>query len=64
TALASLAFGAADAAQLRLQTTGSAIPYQFLQMLPYLITIAALAGVVGRTRTPKTWGAPYNPEDN
>jgi general nucleoside transport system permease protein len=62
-ALACLVFGAADAAQLRLQTTGSAIPYQFLQMLPYLITVAALAGLVGRTRPPKTWGAPYDPAD-
>lgn len=62
-ALACLVFGAADAAQLRLQTTGSVIPYQFLQMLPYLITIAALAGLVGRTRPPKTWGAPYDPKD-
>jgi ABC-type uncharacterized transport system permease subunit len=63
TALACLTFGAADAAQLRFQTTGSAIPYQFLQMLPYLITVAALAGLVGRTRPPKTWGAPYDPAD-
>lgn len=63
TALACLVFGAADAAQLRMQTMGSAIPYQFLQMLPYLITVAALAGVVGRRRPPKTWGAPYNPAD-
>jgi ABC-type uncharacterized transport system permease subunit len=62
-ALACLVFGAADAAQLRLQTTGSPIPYQFLQMLPYLITVAALAGLVGRTRSPKTWGAPYDPAD-
>jgi simple sugar transport system permease protein len=60
-ALACLVFGAADAAQLRLQTTGSSIPYQFLQMFPYLLTLAALAGVVGRTRPPKTWGAPYDP---
>lgn len=60
-ALACLVFGAADAAQLRLQTTGSPIPYQFLQMFPYLLTLAALAGVVGRTRPPKTWGAPYDP---
>ena len=60
-ALACLVFGAADAAQLRMQTTGSHIPYQFLQMLPYLLTLAALAGVVGRTRPPKTWGAPYDP---
>jgi ABC-type uncharacterized transport system permease subunit len=63
TALACLVFGAADAAQLRLQTTGSLIPYQFLQMLPYLITVAALAGLIGRTRPPKTWGAPYDPAD-
>ena len=63
TALACLVFGAADAAQLRLQTTGSQVPYQFLQMLPYLITVAALAGLVGRTRAPKTWGAPYDPAD-
>ena len=63
TALACLVFGAADAAQLRMQTTDSIIPYQFFQMLPYLITIAALAGLVGRTRPPKTWGAPYDPAD-
>lgn len=61
--LACLVFGAADAAQLRMQTTGSTIPYQFLQMLPYLLTLAALAGLVGRTRPPKTWGAPYDPAD-
>ena len=62
-ALACLVFGAADAAQLRMQTMGSPIPYQFLQMLPYLLTLAALAGLVGRTRPPKTWGAPYDPAD-
>jgi simple sugar transport system permease protein len=62
-ALACLVFGAADAAQLRMQATGSLIPYQFLQMLPYLLTLAALAGLVGRTKPPKTWGAPYDPAD-
>lgn len=62
-ALACLVFGAADAAQLRMQTVGSDLPYQLFQMLPYLITIAALAGLVGRTRPPKTWGAPYDPAD-
>ena len=59
-ALACLVFGGADAAQLRMQTTGSMIPYQFLQMFPYLLTLAALAGLVGRTHPPKTWGAPYD----
>ncbi|MCC6146538.1 MAG: ABC transporter permease [Anaerolineaceae bacterium] len=62
-ALACLVFGAADAAQLRMQAMGSTIPYQFLQMLPYVITLIALAGLVGRTRAPKTWGAPYDPAD-
>lgn len=63
TALACLVFGAADAAQLRMQAMGSAIPYQFLQMLPYLITVVALASLVKRIRIPKTWGAPYDPKD-
>lgn len=62
-ALACLVFGAADAAQLRMQTVGSNIPYQIFQMLPYLLTVAALAGLVGRTKPPKTWGAPYDPAD-
>jgi general nucleoside transport system permease protein len=64
TALACLVFGAADAAQLRMQTGDSLIPYQFFQMLPYLITIAALAGVVGRrSKPPRTWGESYNPKE-
>lgn len=57
-----LLFGAADALQLRIQTFGAAIPYQFLSMAPYLLTIAALAGLVGRTVVPKTLGVPYDPE--
>jgi simple sugar transport system permease protein len=64
TALACLVFGAADAIQLRMQMGDSIIPYQFFQMLPYIITIAALAGLVGkRSRPPKTWGLPYDPND-
>lgn len=55
-------FGAADALQLRFQTFGAAIPYQFPVMAPYLLTIAALAGLVGRTAAPKTLGKPYDPE--
>jgi simple sugar transport system permease protein len=57
-----LLFGGADALQLRIQTLGSAIPYQFPVMAPYLLTIAALAGLVGRTVAPKTLGTPYDPE--
>jgi ABC-type uncharacterized transport system permease subunit len=61
-AAACVLFGAADAMQLRFQTLGSVIPYQFPLMVPYLLTIAALAGLVGRTTVPKTLGKPYDPE--
>ncbi len=61
-AAACLLFGAADALQLRFQALGSAIPYQFPVMAPYLLTIAALAGLVGRTVPPKTLGKAYDPE--
>lgn len=60
---ACLLFGAANAVQLRLQAVGSAIPYQFLQMLPYIITIVALTIMVKKSRVPKTWGAAYDPKN-
>ncbi len=63
TALVCIVFGAADAAQLRFQTVGSVIPYQFLQMLPYIVTIVALTIMVKRSSVPKTWGAAYDPKD-
>lgn len=63
TGLACLLFGAADAAQLRLQAMGSVIPHQFLQMLPYVITVIALTIMVKRSKVPKTWGAAYNSKD-
>jgi ABC-type uncharacterized transport system permease subunit len=56
-----LLFGAADALQLRAQTFGSFLPYQFFLMLPYLLTIAALAGLVGKTKAPKEYSKPYDP---
>lgn len=61
-ALACLFFGAADALQLRAQTFGFGIPHQFFLMLPYLLTIAALVGFVGRTRAPQSLGINYKPE--
>jgi simple sugar transport system permease protein len=63
TALACLVFGAADAAQLRLQAMGSVVPYQFLQMLPYVITVISLTIMVKHSRVPKTWGAAYDQRD-
>lgn len=38
---------------------GVVIPYQFLLMLPYIVTIVVLAGFVGRSRPPAADGKPY-----
>ncbi len=57
--VATLLFGVADALQLRLQALGVNVPYQFLLMLPYVLTIIALVGVVKRTNAPAALAAPY-----
>lgn len=57
--IATLLFGTADALQLRLQGLGVQVPYQFLLMLPYLLTIIALVGVVKRTNAPSALAIPY-----
>jgi simple sugar transport system permease protein len=57
--IATLLFGTADALQLRLQGLGVQVPYQFLLMLPYLLTIIALVGVVKRTNAPSALAVPY-----
>ncbi len=58
-ALACLLFGAADAVQMTLGGMGIAIPSQFLQMFPYLLTIVAVVGFMGRSTPPAAVGQPY-----
>ncbi|MEH0935190.1 ABC transporter permease [Micromonospora psammae] len=57
--LAALFFGFADQLATYLGAIGSTIPSQFLAMLPYLATILAVAGLVGRVRAPAADGKPY-----
>ncbi|PSK63148.1 hypothetical protein B0E53_04926 [Micromonospora sp. MH33] len=57
--LAALFFGFADQLATYLGAIGSSIPSQFLAMLPYLATILAVAGLVGRVRAPAADGKPY-----
>jgi simple sugar transport system permease protein len=54
-ALACLLFAAAETLQIQLQGT-QLIPSQFVEMIPYLLTIIALAGVVGRAVPPAALG--------
>ncbi len=61
--LAALAFGAADALQMRIQATDLNISYHLLQMLPYVLTMIALAGVIGKSEGPAASGIPYVKEE-
>ena len=53
--LACLLFAAAETLQIRLQGS-QAIPSQFVEMIPYVLTIIALAGIVGRAVAPAALG--------
>jgi ABC-type uncharacterized transport system permease subunit len=55
-AVASLVFGAASALQFLLQALGLALPYQLFLALPYILTLAALAGVASHVRAPAALG--------
>jgi simple sugar transport system permease protein len=55
--MACLLFGYAEAVQMGLQ--GQAVPTQFVQMIPYVLTMVALVGVIGRARPPAASGEPY-----
>ena len=57
---ASLLFGFADALQMRLQSLGL-LPPQIILTIPYIITIAVLAGVGGRATPPSDY-KPYTKE--
>jgi general nucleoside transport system permease protein len=63
TLLACLFFAFADVVQTRLQGVVlpgiGAIPVQFIQALPYILTVLLLAGFVGKARPPKAIGMPF-----
>lgn len=58
-ALAGLLFGFASNLQSVLSVVGSPVPSQFMLMVPYVVTILAVAGLVGRSRPPAAEGVPY-----
>jgi simple sugar transport system permease protein len=63
TMIACLLFAATDAIQVRLQGVPipgiGVIPVQFIQALPYILTVLLLAGFVGKAIAPKAIGIPY-----
>ena len=60
--LACLLFGAADALQFRIQATGVNIPYQFMLMVPYVLTLVVLVVFMARARGPAAIGVAYQRE--
>jgi ABC-type uncharacterized transport system permease subunit len=56
---AALLFGFCSYLQSAFSTSGSVVPNDFLLMLPYVVTILAVAGFVGRVRPPAAAGKPY-----
>lgn len=57
--IAALFFGFADNLQGTLTIIGVSIPSEFMLMVPYVATIIAVSGVVGRVRAPAADGIPY-----
>jgi ABC-type uncharacterized transport system permease subunit len=61
TMLACLLFGFAEAVSIQMQGVAP-IPVQFIQIIPYVLTIVVLAGFIGQSRAPKALGIPYQKE--
>ena len=60
---ACLLFGYLQAVGLRMQgfkIAGVEIPVQFINMLPYVMTVVLLAGFIGKSIPPKASGIPYS----
>src|ERR1700704_696678 len=67
TLLACLLFGFTEAVTIQMQgvvklPSGEDIPVQFVQMVPYVLTIVVLAGFIGHSRPPHALGVPYQKE--
>ncbi len=64
---ACLFFGFTEALTIPLSNyklaSGENIPVQFVQIIPYVLTIIVLAGFIGLSRAPKALGIPYSKEN-
>ncbi|MDR2702869.1 MAG: ABC transporter permease [Cellulomonadaceae bacterium] len=63
-AFAALLFGFAISLQTVLSIIGSPVPSSFMLMLPYMVTLLAVAGLVGKSRAPAASGTAYVVEDH
>lgn len=61
--LGALLFGAVNTLQLRLQARGANLPFQFMLMLPYLLTLIVLVGISKEGKGPSALCVPYHREE-
>lgn len=59
TMLACLLFGFADAASIQMQGVTPYVRVEYIQIIPYVLTMVVLAGFIGTSRAPKALGTPY-----
>ena len=56
---ASLLFAFGQVVADQMKASGVGVPQQFLTMIPYILTLLALVGFVGKAKAPKASGIPY-----
>jgi ABC-type uncharacterized transport system permease subunit len=59
-----LLFAGADALQARLQAVNAPIPFPFLLMIPYLVTLVVLVAAMRRGEAPAKLGVPYGKNED
>jgi simple sugar transport system permease protein len=62
TMLACLLFGFAEAAAIQMQGVIPYVRVEYIQIIPYILTMVVLAGFIGASRAPKALGQPYQKE--
>jgi ABC-type uncharacterized transport system permease subunit len=60
TLFACLLFGLAEAVAIQMQGVAG-VPVQFVQTIPYVLTLVVLAGFIGRAQPPRSLGLPLAP---
>jgi simple sugar transport system permease protein len=60
--LACLLFGLAEAIAIQMQGVIPSVRVEYIQIIPYVLTIVVLAGFIGASRAPRALGQPYEKE--
>lgn len=62
TMFACLLFGFAEAAAIQMQGVIPYVRVEYIQIIPYILTMVVLAGFIGASRAPRALGQPYEKE--